>query len=118
MNISGKIVEFQERAETITNVIIHKTRKGNPYNVCFVSFGEVCIKVREELKKGDFVKFTFIVRSKEYKERYYTDLIITSFDVVRRKKVVSNFDPQTALIDLETGEILDHPNQTTETPPF
>ena len=114
MNISGKIIKFQDRAETITNVIIHKTRKGKPYNVCFVSFGDVCVKVREQLKEGDFVKFSFIVRSKEYKERYYTDLIITSFEVVRRKES----SPQTAIVDLDTGEILNSPPTEIEEPPF
>jgi len=114
MNISGKIIKFQDRAETITNIIIHKTRKGKPYNVCFVSFGEVCVRVRETLKEGDFVKFTFIVRSKEYKERYYTDLIITSFEVVRRKEP----SPQTAIVDLDTGEILEPRPPEPEDPPF
>ena len=105
MNISGKIVAFQDRAETITNVIIQKSRKGKPYRVCFVSFGDTCVKVRDELLKGDFVKFTFIVRSKEYKEKYYTDLIITSFEVVRRKERQTQQISQTAIVDIETGRL-------------
>tara|TARA_R110000824_G_scaffold271068_3_gene459608 strand:+ start:5839 stop:6183 length:345 start_codon:yes stop_codon:yes gene_type:complete len=114
MNISGKVVGFQDRAETITNVIIQKTRKGKPYTVCFISFGDTCLKVREELLKGDFVKFTFIVRSKEYKEKYYTDLIITSFEVVRRKESKTQRISQTSIVDLETGEIIESQNE----PPF
>jgi len=114
MNISGKIVGFTRPAETITNILLKKTAKGKPYNINLVCFGDVSQRVNDELLIDDYVKFTFVIRSKEYKTRYYTDLIVVGYEIVRRKESPTQKISQTAIVDLETGEIID----TSDDPPF
>lgn len=114
MNVSGKIVGFSNPAETITNILLTKSSKGKPYNINLICFGDVSEKVNAELLIDDYVKFTFVIRSKEYKGRYYTDLIVVRYEIVRRKEKKTEQISQIGLIDLETGEILNEEKE----PPF
>ena len=114
MDVSGKIVSFSNPAETITNILLKKTSKGKPYNINLICFGDVSTKVRAELLIDDYVKFTFVIRSKEYKGRYYTDLIVVRYEIIRRKQKKSEEITQIGLVDLETGEIIEPEKE----PPF
>jgi len=112
MNISGKISEFQNPTPTVTNIIIQKTAKKKPYKIKLVSFGDTSSQIKQELRSNDFVKFNFVIRSREYNLKYYTDLIVISFELIRRKEERFLKTSQTVLVDLETGEIIDTENQT------
>ena len=114
MNVSGKIVGFTNPAETITNILITKTSKGKPYHINLICFGDVSRSVKADLLEDDYVKFTFVIRSKEYKTRYYTDLIVVSYEIIRRKAKKLHQISQTEIVDLETGEIM----TSEEEPPF
>tara|TARA_R110000851_G_scaffold55654_4_gene130416 strand:+ start:174 stop:518 length:345 start_codon:yes stop_codon:yes gene_type:complete len=114
VEVSGKIEGFTSPTETITNIILKKSAKGKPYNINLICFGDVSAKVKSELLIDDYVKFTFVIRSKEYKGRYYTDLIVVRYEIKRRKEKKIKKITQIGLIDLETGEILSPENN----PPF
>ena len=114
MNVSGKIVGFTNPAETITNILIKKTSKGKPYNINLICFGDTSTSAKVDLLVDDYVKFTFVIRSKEYKSRYYTDLIVVSYEILRRKSQKVRQISQTEMVDLETGEIM----TSEDDPPF
>ncbi len=81
MELIAKLVEKlpQEvgqgkNGQWIKGAFVVETEEQFPKKVCFTVWGENMVKALDSIKEDDQIKVYFSVESREYNERWYTDL--------------------------------------------
>lgn len=65
----------------IKGAFVVETEEQFPKKVCFTVWGENMITALDAIKENDQIKVNFSVESREYNERWYTDLKAYRIDV-------------------------------------
>lgn len=113
MEITGKILKFNslqtgegKNGAWQKQEFIIETQEQFPKKVCFHCWGDK-VNVLKTLKEGDVVNISFSAESREFNNRWYTDLRAWKIE----KTAVSNKDD-------DYGEIPEHALPPAEEPPI
>ena len=117
MKISGKVFEIIKINDTIFNLVLSKKKNGNQYYLCFSSYNYQTELMRDlNIRSKDNVKISFYPKSKRIEKeggevRYFTNLIITNIELIKRDEQNLFNQPNTMLVDKDTGEVINELNE-------
>jgi hypothetical protein len=89
MEITGKLIKVlptqsgqSERGEWQRNGFVIETEGEYPRKVAFMAFGDDRVRTVQSLVPGSTVKVNFQPNSREYQDRWYTELKVTKVEVL------------------------------------
>jgi hypothetical protein len=101
MVVVGKIMDIINVSDTVTQVVIRIKKDEIYLPVSFICFQDIKALVSQlRFENGDYVKITYYLKSKKYKEIYYTSAIIEKISITQ--KATKQYS-----VNLLTGEMTD-----------
>jgi hypothetical protein len=99
MVVVGKIIDIINATDTVTQVVIRVKKDDIYLPVSFVCYQDIKALVSQlRFEKGDYVKITYYLKSKKYKDIYYTSAIVEKISITQ--KATKQYS-----VNLLTGEI-------------
>lgn len=99
MVVIGKIMNIISATDMVTQVVIRVKKDEIYLPVAFVCFAEIKSLICQlRVEKGDYVKITYYLKSKEFNGRYNTSAII-------QKICITQKGTKQYSVDMFTGEI-------------
>jgi hypothetical protein len=99
MVVVGKIMDIINVSDTVTQVVIRIKNDEIYLPVSFVCFQDIKALVSQlRFENGDYVKITYYLKSKKYKEIYYTSAIVQKISITQ--KATKQYS-----VNILTGEI-------------
>lgn len=100
MVCKGVILDIIPVTEIVAQVVIRVKKNDSYFPVAFTAYKDIKILIQQvKMEKGDAVKIDYYIKSKKWKEKYFTSAIIEKIQIIAKKS------PQ-LIIDLSTGEII------------
>jgi hypothetical protein len=99
MVCKGTILELIPVTDTVIQIVIRVKKSDAYFPVAFTAYLEMKVLIQQiRIEKGDYVKIDYYIKSKKWKDKYFTSAVIEKIKIIAKKS------PQ-LIIDMETGEI-------------
>ena len=111
----------------VKGAFVVETEGEFPKKVCFTVWGENMIKALDSIKEDELIKVHFSVESREYNERWYTDLKAYRIDSLMSvtpnqeqpvQPMTEKFPPQVEVPEYPDREPFDTPATEEDSLPF
>ena len=102
MVCKGVILDIIPITDMVVQVVIRIKKNDSYFPIAFTAFREMKILIQQvKMEKGDSVKINYDIKSKKWKDKYFTSAIIEKIQIIAKKP------SQQLLVDLSTGEVLE-----------
>lgn len=93
--VNGIVFEISDINPNMINLVISKKKR----NICFVAYGDMAKKIKENFPLKSRIKIRFYATSKKWKDKWYTTLVI--YEVFEWKKHEKKLALQASLFKAE-----------------